>query len=251
MRALSIQRLEGSPWLWDLIGAGLRREVWQAGVVGRRSGCVRDGVGLLCEEPHGNGSRRERKDLGRGPRDAEVVCVSTLVPGHGIRLCSDDGRFGLELGAMHVAVLVSRCQHADGHETGGVLIGYYNPKLAALWRVRGTLESSATRTRQYQVPSGPLAGITSSSVRSHQRREKCVSAISKDIYGSAVGNMDLIVGNSCGGIVNFPEGASAAKPSLPPSSSIQMSKMPGRPASVTMVVHFLMSSLIGVLTASL
>jgi hypothetical protein len=30
-----------------------------------------------------------------------------------------------------------------------------------------------------------------------------------------------------------------------------MSKMPGRPASVTLVVHFLMSSLIGVLTASL
>jgi hypothetical protein len=86
VRALSIQRLEGSPWLWDLIGAGLRREVWQAGVVGRRSGCVRDGVGLLCEEPHGNGSRREKKGLGRGPRDAEVVCVSKHVDGSRLEL---------------------------------------------------------------------------------------------------------------------------------------------------------------------
>ena len=50
--------------------------MWQAGVVARRSSWIRDGVGFLCEERHGSGSRRERKDLGRGTRDAEVVWAS-------------------------------------------------------------------------------------------------------------------------------------------------------------------------------
>ena len=60
--------------------------MWQAGVVARSSGWIRDGVGLLCEERQGNGSRGERKDLRRGWRDAEVACVSK----HG-----DGSRLGL------------------------------------------------------------------------------------------------------------------------------------------------------------
>ena len=56
-----------------------------------------------------------------------------------------------------------------------------------------------------------------------------MSAISEDIYGSAIENMELTVGNFFGRTVNPPGDAFAAKPSLAPSSSIQMSKMPGRP----------------------
>ena len=36
---------------------------------------------FLCEERQGNGSRRERRDLRRGSRDAEVVCVSKHAEG--------------------------------------------------------------------------------------------------------------------------------------------------------------------------
>ena len=46
---------------------------------------------------------------------------------HGLRLCSSDGRFGLDLGTVHVVALLSSCQRASDKETGGVLIGYYNP----------------------------------------------------------------------------------------------------------------------------
>jgi integrative and conjugative element protein (TIGR02256 family) len=46
---------------------------------------------------------------------------------HGLRLCSPDGRFGLDLGTVHVAAILSSCQRASDQETGGVLIGYYNP----------------------------------------------------------------------------------------------------------------------------
>ena len=55
--------------------------MWQAGVVVRRSGWIRDGIGFLWEEWPGNGSHRERKDLGRCPRGAEVVYVSKHADG--------------------------------------------------------------------------------------------------------------------------------------------------------------------------
>lgn len=51
----------------------------------------------------------------------------TLCSHHGLRLCSSDGRFGLDLGTVHVAALLSSCHRASAKETGGVLIGYYNP----------------------------------------------------------------------------------------------------------------------------
>ena len=55
-----------------------------------------------------------------------------------------------------------------------------------------------------------------------------MSAISEDIYGSAIENMELTVGNFFGRTVNPPGDAFAAKPSLGPSSSIQMLRMLGR-----------------------
>src|SRR5271156_2390418 len=50
-----------------------------------------------------------------------------LSSNRGLRLCSTDGRFGVDLGAIHIATLLSNCQRASSAETGGVLIGYYNP----------------------------------------------------------------------------------------------------------------------------
>lgn len=47
-------------------------------------------------------------------------------PTQGLRLCSADKRFGIELQAQHIAQLLSQCQRASKHETGGVLIGRYS-----------------------------------------------------------------------------------------------------------------------------
>ena len=51
----------------------------------------------------------------------------TLSSSHGLRLCSSDRRFGIDLGTDHIAALICGCQRASSRETGGVLIGYYNP----------------------------------------------------------------------------------------------------------------------------
>ena len=59
-----------------------------------------------------------------------------------------------------------------------------------------------------------------------------MSAISEDIYGSAVGNMGLIVGNFFGGTTNPQDDLFVAKRLSEPSSSIQIWKMHGRPATV-------------------
>jgi len=42
----------------------------------RGSGGIRDGIGFLSEEHAGNGSGGESNNLGKAPRDAEVVYVS-------------------------------------------------------------------------------------------------------------------------------------------------------------------------------
>src|ERR1035438_619980 len=50
------------------LALALRLGGWQVGVVVRRSGWIRDGIGFLWEERAGNSSQRERKDLGRCSR---------------------------------------------------------------------------------------------------------------------------------------------------------------------------------------
>jgi integrative and conjugative element protein (TIGR02256 family) len=42
-------------------------------------------------------------------------------------LCSADGRFGLKIDAEHLRVLLFECQQSRNIETGGVLVGRYNP----------------------------------------------------------------------------------------------------------------------------
>src|ERR1017187_1245849 len=81
VRALSIQRLEGNYGLSVLIGAGLRREVEQAGVVGPRSGCVGDGVGSLFEEPMGTALALRGKAWKKPARRRSSVHLSKHVNG--------------------------------------------------------------------------------------------------------------------------------------------------------------------------
>ncbi len=50
-----------------------------------------------------------------------------LPSNRGLHLFSSDRRFGIYLGIDHIAALVDGCQRASTRETGGVLIGYYNP----------------------------------------------------------------------------------------------------------------------------
>ena len=49
-----------------------------------------------------------------------------FIQGEGLCLRSSDGRFGIRLEAIHVALLMAECQTAGNRETGGILIGHYS-----------------------------------------------------------------------------------------------------------------------------